>query len=396
MYIRDGVVVVGNKCENNYFIYDKDQHIKYQINKDMLTIIKDIQNNQPLQFNDYLEQNKEMENVLYLLHNYNIITENTQKYEYKIKQIRELNSTRMFIECTNKCNLACPHCYGNFGKENLLFLDIEVLETLIRKCAELNVYEIDLTGGEPFLHPQIERVFQALYKYGMLTTIFSNLTVCSSKQLRDLKKYGIKCVITSIESFDEKIHDNFRGLQGAWRTTKRNISILQEQGIEVKANFVLGAHNIDEAEKTIEYIRQLGIDCNIDVTTPEGRARVDPKVTKRALNILKNYIPDETPSCGVGKRMLYVAADGSIYLCPSIRNNRYLFGNIYKEYDLAACYKKAFSIFGKWQCQNNCQIQKCSGGCRARALLFHKDLKAPDDYYCDIFQEKDKKQKIQN
>lgn len=389
MYIADGMVIVKNEIEDRCFIYDKNNILKYKINEDMFTLMKYIDNNPSLTYEQLCGEFNEIEEVILFLRERSILQIEIPNYHHKIKEISNFNSARLFVECTDKCNLSCPHCYGSFGKNNRHFISVNKMEAILKHAVELNVYEVDITGGEPFLHPDLEGILELLYKYGMITTLFTNLTVCSEKELLMLKRYGIKTVITSIESYMPDVHDKFRGATGAWKKTKNNIEFLKELGIEVKVNFVLGNHNILNAEETINFICDLGVCCNVDFTTPEGRAENGEYDLGQAIKILRKYNDNSiVRNCGVAKRMLFISASGDIYPCPSIRENMFLLGNINEKYDLQVAFSKTFTLLTNFVCNQDCGVKECSGGCRARALKFHGELEKPDDYFCKMHGDK--------
>ena len=62
---------------------------------------------------------------------------------------------------------------------------------MIKQAVKLNVYQFDLTGGEPLLYKDLEYLLSKLYDAGMLVTIFSNLTIQSNKVLDLFEKYEL-------------------------------------------------------------------------------------------------------------------------------------------------------------------------------------------------------------
>lgn len=386
MYISNGIVVVNNKAENKTFIYDKKTRQKYDVNEDLIILLDYIDSNHDQSYDDIISHFEGIDDVMMYLLSKDIITDDNECCFDKIKKIESFNSCRIFIECTDKCNLACPHCYGSFNAQNSSFIRPDTFEDLMIKCAKLGVYEIDLTGGEPFMHPNLPNIFDSLKKHSMLTTLFSNLTVCNEEMLDLIISSGIKTVVTSIESNQRIIHDRFRGLHGALNKTIECIKYLKRYGVEVKANFVLGGHNIYEADEIISFITSLEIPCNIDVTSYEGRARNLDFDINKAIEILKKYNNgDIISNCGIGKRMLFIAANGNVYPCPSVRDENYKFANVNHDYDLKSCFSKAFSSINNWACNQNCSVEQCPGGCRARALSMNGQITAPDPYYCMIY-----------
>lgn len=386
MYIENGIVIVDNPFENKQFVYSKNQRLKYDINEDMIYLLDFIKQHPLYNKTQVAESFDGIENILDFLIDSGIITEQATNNQYSIKRITDVNSARLFIECTDTCNLSCPHCYGSFGHKKHNRLSIDVLDKLLYNASQIGVYEVDITGGEPFMFPQINDLFHLLYKYGMITTLFTNLTLCNENDLMQIKNYGIKTVVTSIESENALVHDKFRGVFGSLNKTVNNIQWLVQNDIEVKVNYVLGNHNILDAQKNIDFICSMGVCCNIDVTTPEGRAENHSFDLDAALRILSVYNDNSiSQNCGIGKRMLFVASDGTLYPCPSIQESVFCFGNIYDSYNLKESFSDVIKLFSNYECNNQCGIKECSGGCRARALHLMGAINKEDPYYCTIY-----------
>src|SRR5699024_8778803 len=79
-----------------------------------------------------------------------------------------------YIILTSKCNMRCKHCYGNYGSnipDNELSGDewVKVIEDLSKN----EVFFINISGGEPTMHPDFIKIIDALVRneiYFMLTT----------------------------------------------------------------------------------------------------------------------------------------------------------------------------------------------------------------------------------
>lgn len=375
MYIRDGVVVVNNKIDNKLFLYDKNSHLEYAINEGMFDILERIDH-----------KCKVDSDILHQLIDLRILTEEEQRFCDKIKVIDNYNMSRIFIECTSQCNLRCKHCYGDFKIENSDSLSIERFEEIIAEAARLNIYQVDITGGEPLLYKDFNKMCQLLFKYGMLTHIFTNLTACDDVKIDIIDKYGIKTVITSIESLIPAIHDEFRGMNGALNKTIENIFKLKEKGIEVKVNIVIGEHNYSEVMKIIDYFNNKGVDCVVDITTPWGRAQKGRDYSELITALLKSGLkmPDMRENCGVGERMIFVSSVGKVYPCPNMLESQFLLGEVDGGLNLEDCFFKTFKLFEKFKCNIQCG-RNCSGGCRARALLNEGSIYAKDKVFCKLF-----------
>jgi molybdenum cofactor biosynthesis enzyme MoaA len=66
---------------------------------------------------------------------------------------------------TDRCNLNCSHCIRDPGGEPG-DLPLDVFERVVHQAGRYGIRQVALTGGEPFLHPQIDRVLDAIVASG--------------------------------------------------------------------------------------------------------------------------------------------------------------------------------------------------------------------------------------
>ncbi len=390
MKLSNRCVMVNNKFEKKNFIYDRNGHIKYEINNEMFELIKDIHDNKKDYKCAILDYDKDIIDELVSLE---ILTNNEEKYIFNIKQPSKLNSARIFLEITDKCNLNCKHCYGGFASKNRNMISLNDIDNIIDEAVELGIYEFDITGGEPLLYHKLEDVLSKLYDSGMLVSIFTNLTLLTNHHLEIFNKYCVKKVITSIDSCYKNVHDEFRGCNGCFDKTMKNIEKLKKLNIELSINTMIGNHNIKYIDEMIIFLKKLELPFVLDVITNEGRAMTLNENISTSANIIKtifskynNDINKEMnfKHCGIGNRFIYIKSDGNIYICPSLIDDKYKIGNI-KQKNLYEVWENMTKRFGNLSCSkksNKCK--KCNGGCRARALKLHNNIMDVDNVYCTI------------
>ncbi len=388
VYINDSLVIVNNKFENNIFAYDRLNRIQYNINSDTFDVLEDIKNNEYKEEDLLKIYDSSFINQLFDM---GILTTKKQKNINNVKRLEKYNNARIFAEITNKCNLKCKHCYGSFSYNNSTILDIDIMKKIIDNASLNGVYQFDLTGGEPLLYPYFEELLQYLYESGMLVRIFSNLTVYNDNYKNMILKYGVKDIVTSIDSCDKRAHEEFRGQIGCFDKTINAINDLKSNNVTVSVNTMIGEHNKDDIDDLVKFIDSLKVRSVLDVIVPEGRAKNLNENVVESAKIIKNIydkylnIIDKsavTVYCGIGDRFIYIKSDGNIYICPSLIYDQYKIGNI-NSFDVKKIWKAMNSKFKNLNCKyRNEKCGKCSGGCRARALQLNGSIEARDDVYC--------------
>ena len=131
MKLSNRCVMVSNKFEKKNFIYDRNGHIKYEINNEMFELIKDIHDNKKDYKCAILDYDKDIIDELVSLE---ILTNNEEKYIFNIKQPSKLNSARIFLEITDKCNLNCKLCYGGFASKNRNMISLNDIDNIKMRC----------------------------------------------------------------------------------------------------------------------------------------------------------------------------------------------------------------------------------------------------------------------
>lgn len=79
------------------------------------------------------------------------------------------HSCTLLVEITQKCNLTCPTCYAASSPQNEGFLSVEEYSRLLDTLRERQHGDADvlqLSGGEPTLHPDLLRMIEIAYEKG--------------------------------------------------------------------------------------------------------------------------------------------------------------------------------------------------------------------------------------
>ncbi len=77
------------------------------------------------------------------------------------------------------CNLACLHCFISCGpkNDNHQMMTMEQVEDAIERAVQEGVKEFYFTGGEPFMHPEIEALIDRALAEGPLTVLTNGILI---------------------------------------------------------------------------------------------------------------------------------------------------------------------------------------------------------------------------
>ncbi len=306
-------------------------------------------------------------------------------------------------EITKKCNLSCIHCRGRSDiSSDSGFSKKECFE-IIDQIKETGNPVVILTGGEPLLRDDIFEIARYGSLSGLKIVLATNGTLIDEKIAERIKESGIKRVSVSIDSLDEKKHDEFRNTEGAFRRALNGINILRKNGIEFQINTTVTKDNVDEIEKMIDMAVKIGAAAHhLFFLVPTGRARslkdkqIDKERYERLLFFLykkKDSVPihikptcapqyyrlirekrgngfeQMTRGCICGISFCFISAEGIVQPCGYLELKA---GDLKEEkfkeiWENSEIFNKLrdFSLY-KGKC-GSCEYVKVCGGCRARA-----------------------------
>jgi cyclic pyranopterin phosphate synthase len=116
------------------------------------------------------------------------------------------------ISVTDRCNFRCTYCMPSdvFGKDykflqHSALLSFEEIARLARLFKDHGVQKIRLTGGEPLLRKNIERLIEMLAAIGGLELTLTTNGSLLARKARSLKDAGLNRVTVSLDSLDDAI-----------------------------------------------------------------------------------------------------------------------------------------------------------------------------------------------
>ena len=78
------------------------------------------------------------------------------------------------LNVTNRCNLCCSYCYGDYSKRKSRDFTTEELLNLIKELRKMGTRAIYISGGEPLLREDIGTIIDAVKDENMFCFINSN------------------------------------------------------------------------------------------------------------------------------------------------------------------------------------------------------------------------------
>jgi len=151
-----------------------------------------------------------------------------------VREERPVGS-RLWLYTNFDCNLSCDYCcVRSSPKAERRALGIERVRRIAREAAELGVEEIFVTGGEPFMLPDIGEILAACASAAPTTVLTNGMLFAGSRleMLRAVPRDRVTFQI-SLDSPTPSRHDSHRG-KGTWARAWKGIQRARAEGFRVR------------------------------------------------------------------------------------------------------------------------------------------------------------------
>ena len=173
--------------------------------------------------------------------------------------------SRLYIEPTSRCNLACATCIRNTWSEPLGDMRPAVFDRLVAQLKRFPHLESVMFGGfgEPTAHPDILQMIAAVKGLKLRAEMVTNGTRLDDAMLAGLMKSGLDTRWVSFDGTSEACFEGIR--EGAdYGRVVRSLKRLREmnakgpRAIEVGISFVVMKRNIEDLRRIDRLIEAVG------------------------------------------------------------------------------------------------------------------------------------------
>ncbi len=174
------------------------------------------------------------------------------------KKERVLGGNIAIWNFTNRCNLACRHCYSYADPNSEDFLSTEFIMNSIPELKKAGIKFVIFSGGEPLIRRDIFDIAEKMREEGIVTYLSTNGLYVSEKNVdRIIDTFNY--IGISIDGIEE-VHDEFRGLQGAYRKSLDAIALIQKHGGNAGIRFTITNETKESFYAIFELAEEIGVD----------------------------------------------------------------------------------------------------------------------------------------
>jgi cyclic pyranopterin phosphate synthase len=149
------------------------------------------------------------------------------------------------ISVTDRCNFRCVYCMPKtvFGKDYRFMdrkelLDFEEITRVARAAVNLGVKKLRITGGEPLVRRDVEKLLAMLSELPAELTLTTNASLLARKA-QALKDAGLTRITVSLDSLDDAVFKAMNDVDFPVARVLEGIEAAQAVGMPVKVNCVV-------------------------------------------------------------------------------------------------------------------------------------------------------------
>ncbi|MEK9135446.1 MAG: radical SAM protein [Patescibacteria group bacterium] len=202
----------------------------------------------------------------------------------------------LFLYITNQCQLSCKHCYMGKRLHNGQIMPAENVERILKLMRVLyGHYKVYLLGGEPTLHPELDKILKICKRENYLVVLTSNGLVSESAWNKILPGH-IDSLSFSLDGSSREIHEFLRG-KNTFSPLIESIKDARGRNFKTRIICTINKKNVADVPNIINLASDLQIDLlSFHYFTPTGNGRyysnfqLSNKEWLKFVRNLKNYV----------------------------------------------------------------------------------------------------------
>ena len=315
---------------------------------------------------------------------------------------------KALVKITDRCDLHCAHCFVSATRLGSDMPAAALTPAVLSRLLEARVANITLTGGEPFVHPELLPIVENFVDSGMDVSICTNgvaITDVAIQRLQQLERVRLN---VSLDGASEHSHGRFRGDRASFETTMRNTRALAAAGLlkgvlctpnalaspeeyadlyalasELGAEYLL-MNPLSSFGRGIKSRQRLAADAG---TMLQIQSAVEERTEggKGPESVLIRFPrqPEPLSACIAGD-VIYVFVNGDVTVCPYLsfatlnprsqhKAAEFIVGNLFEDSDIARKldeynFRERYSLGNNASC-SGCGINAaCGKGCPAAVV----------------------------
>ena len=349
----------------------------------------------------------------------------TTPVKHNLPQTPALAPNVIAWESTRACNFACVHCRAQAQKLPALNqLTTQEALNLVDQIADLCKPVLIISGGDPLQRKDIFEIASHASSRGIRVVMSPSGSDITPDVIGKMKASGVKMISISLDGSKPEIHDNFRGVPGAFELAMKNMSYARQGDLPFRVNTTVTQHNLGDLSGILQLAAKVGAqEWDVFMLVPTGRGKVEMEISPSQYEETLQFIYNASHTspipikmtcapqymrviaqqqqkeltqpvtrgvgrhtggrgCMAGNGFCFISHIGEVFGCgfltiPAGNIRHQSFKQIYQQSPLFVELRKHNLLKGKC---GACEYKTICGGCRARALSIHKNHLEEEPY----------------
>ena len=311
-------------------------------------------------------------------------------------------------ELTYGCNLACIHCLSSSGRRDPHELSTEQVFALVDELRRLQVFYVNIGGGEPTIRPDFYDVVDRCVASGVGVKFSTNGSTITPERAARLAASDYVDVQISIDGADAETNDAVRG-DGSFAAARRAMEHLASAGFgPFKISVVMTRHNIPQLDAFAALAQGYGAQLRLTRLRPSGRGAATwtqlhpsneeqrqlytwlldrPDVLTGDSFFHLSALGDPLPGlnlCGAGRVVCLIDPLGDVYACPFVLHDEFRAGSVLDPGGFTEVWRRSPLFLSLREptsagaCASCGSYDACQGGCMAAKFFTGLPLDGPD------------------
>ncbi len=311
-------------------------------------------------------------------------------------------------EWTYACNLQCVHCLSSSGTRDPDELTTAEMKAIVDDLHDLQVFYINVGGGEPMLRPDFFELVEYCVSRGVGVKFSTNGGLINAEKARRLASLDYVDVQISLDGVDDATNDKVRG-EGSHAKAIRAMNHLRDAGFgPFKISVVMTRDNVEQLDGFEALADEYGAELRLTRFRPSGRGAdswndLHPTQDQQVrlyhwllerphvltgdsffhLSALGEPLPGLN-LCGAGRVVCLIDPVGDVYACPFVLHDEFKAGSVREPGGFGTVWT-ASSLFTELRepqsagaCASCGSYDACQGGCMATKFFTGLPLDGPD------------------
>ncbi len=267
-----------------------------------------------------------------------------------------MNSEKeLLIEICRSCYLDCKFCSSNADENSLQLLKFEQINSILEYSKKLKISKVELSGGEPFTHPDILEICKSITKHQIKLEIYTSgnlkkkgeLIPLPNNTLKELNNCKLDSIRFNLQSHNKEVHNlltNSESFNNTLTSLKRSIRM----GLNTEVHIIPLKQNYLELHQTINFLKSLGVNKikflrfvahgrgltnkeSLELNYPEYDDLVNNLIEYKlkynslieigsSFNNSIIYDSNICRKCHLGKNKIAITPEGQVFPCVSTKN----------------------------------------------------------------------------